>query len=79
MDYRTYIAERHLEPEEREPDCICQSCENWLYGDSAVFISDGRRLCADCFREVLEDLSTSELARLVGADETTAEDLRTCN
>lgn len=70
-----YLPERPLEPREPLPDCVCDECENWFYGDERIYISDGRRLCAECFREELSELSTEELADLVGAEKTTAEEV----
>ena len=62
-------------PKESAPDCVCEECEGWFYGDERIYISDGRRLCPDCFREELSELSTEELADLVGAEKTTAEEV----
>lgn len=71
-----YLPERPLEPPAPPPpDCVCDECENWFYGDETIYISDGRRLCPDCFREELSELSTEELADLVGAEKITAEEV----
>lgn len=71
----TYIPERPLEPPEPKPDFICEECLNWFYGDERVYISDGRCLCEECFREQVESLPTVELAEMLGADITTAEEI----
>ncbi len=61
--------ERHLEPPDYPaPDCICQECDGWFYADDVMYVSNGRRLCPDCFREEIESLPTDELAELIGAD-----------
>ena len=70
-----YLPEQPLEPRDPPPDCVCDECGNWFYGDEQIYISDGRRLCAECFREELSELSTEELADLVGAEKTTAEEV----
>ena len=69
-----YTPEPPLEPPYDPPDCICEGCQGELYGDETIYISDGRYLCEDCFREEIFDLSTRELAALVGAREITAEE-----
>lgn len=72
-----YSIERPLEPPDfPAPDCICQECDGWFYGDDVMYISNGRRLCPDCFREEISDLSTEELAELIGAEVMNAEDAR---
>ena len=70
-----YLPERPLEPREPLPDCVCDECENWFYGDERIYISNGRKLCPECFREELSELSIEELADLVGAEKTTAEEV----
>ena len=70
-----YLPEQPLEPREPLPDCICDECGSWFYGDERIYISDGQRLCPDCFREELSELSIEELADLVGAEKTTAEEM----
>ena len=70
-----YLPEQPLEPRDPLPDCVCDECGNWFYGDERIYISDGRRLGAECFREELSELSTEELADLVGAEKTTAEEV----
>ena len=70
-----YLPEQPLEPRDPLPDCVCDECGNWFYGDERIYISDRRRLCAECFREELSELSTEELADLVGAEKTTAEEV----
>lgn len=70
-----YTPEPPLEPPAPPaPDCVCEGCEGWFYGDERMYISDGRYLCPECFREELHELSTEELAALVGAREITAEE-----
>lgn len=69
-----YLPERSLEPREPLPDCVCDECGNWFYGDERIYISNGRKLCADCFSEEFDKLSTDEKADLVGAEKTTAEE-----
>lgn len=72
-----YSIERPLEPPGfPAPDCICQECDGWFYGDDVMYISNGRRLCPDCFREEINDLPTKELAELIGAEVINAEDAR---
>ena len=72
-----YSIERPLEPPDfPAPDCICQECDGWFYGDDVMYISNGRRLCPDCFREEINDLPTEELAELIGAEVINAEDAR---
>ena len=70
-----YLPERPLEPRDPLPDCVCDECENWFYGDERIYISNGRKLCPECFREELSELSIEELADLVGAEKTTAEEV----
>ena len=70
-----YLPERPLEPRGPLPDCVCDECENWFYGDERIYISNGRKLCPECFREELSELSIEELADLVGAEKTTAEEV----
>lgn len=73
---KIYIPERPLEPPEEKPDFICDECENWYYGDESVFVSNGRRLCADCFRDEIESLSAEELASAFGVAILTAREVR---
>lgn len=70
-----YLPEQPLEPRDPLPDCVCDECGNWFYGDEQIYISNGRKLCAECFREELSELSIEELADLVGAEKTTAEEV----
>lgn len=70
-----YLPEQPLEPREPLPDCVCDECENWFYGDERIYISNGRKLCPECFREELSELSIEELADYVGAEKTTAEEV----
>ena len=70
-----YLPERPLEPRDPLPDCVCDECENWFYGDERIYISNGRKLCPECFREELSELSIEELADYVGAEKTTAEEM----
>ena len=70
-----YLPERSLEPREPLPDCVCDECGNWFYGDEKIYISNGRKLCPECFREELSELSIEELADYVGAEKTTAEEM----
>lgn len=71
-----YLPEQRLEPPRPpEPDCICDECGNWFYGDERIYISNGRKLCPECFREELSELSIEELADYVGAEKTTAEEV----
>ena len=70
-----YLPEQPLEPRDPLPDCVCDECENWFYGDERIYISNGRKLCPECFREELSELSIEELADLVGAEKTTAEEV----
>ena len=70
-----YLPERPLEPRDPLPDCVCDECENWFYGDERIYISNGRKLCPECFREELSELSIEELADYVGAEKTTAEEV----
>ena len=71
-----YLPEQRLEtPAPPPPDCICEECGDWFYGDERIYISNGRKLCPECFREELSELSTEELADLVGAEKTTAEEV----
>ena len=69
-----YLPEQPLEPRDPPPDCVCDECGNWFYGDERIYISNGRKLCPECFREELSELSIEELADLVGAEKTTAEE-----
>ena len=68
-----YLPEQPIEPRDPLPDCVCDECGNWFYGDERIYISDGRRLCPECFREEISGLSTEELADLVRAEKTIAE------
>lgn len=69
--------ERHLEPPDYPaPDCVCGECEGWFYGDDIMYVSNGRQLCPDCFRDEIENLPTEELAELIGASAVHADDLR---
>lgn len=74
-----YLPEQRLEPRDPPPDCVCEECGNWFYGDERMYKSDGRYLCPECYREeTLEELSgwsAEELADLVGAEKRTAEEL----
>ena len=70
-----YLPEQPLEPRDPPPDCVCDECGNWFYGDERIYISNGRKLCHECFREELSELSIEELADLVGAEKTTAEEV----
>ena len=70
-----YLPEQPLEPRDPLPDCVCDECGNWFYGDARIYISNGRKLCPECFREELSELSIEELADLVGAEKTTAEEV----
>ena len=70
-----YLPERPLEPREPLPDCVCDECGSWFYGDERIYISNGRKLCPECFREELSELSIEELADYVGAEKTTAEEV----
>ncbi len=70
-----YLPEQPLEPRDPLPDCVCDECGNWFYGDERIYISNGRKLCPECFREELSELSIEELADLVGAEKTTAEEV----
>ena len=70
-----YLPEQPLEPRDPLPDCVCDECGNWFYGDERIYISNGRKLCPECFREELSELSIEELAGLVGAEKTTAEEV----
>ena len=70
-----YLPEQPLEPRDPLPDCVCDECGNWFYGDERIYVSNGRKLCPECFREELSELSIEELADLVGAEKTTAEEV----
>ena len=70
-----YLPEQPLEPRDPLPDCVCDECGSWFYGDEQIYISNGRKLCPECFREELSELSIEELADLVGAEKTTAEEV----
>lgn len=70
-----YILELPLEPPSPPPDCICEECGNWFYGDERIYISNGRKLCPECFDEEFDELTTDEKADFVGAEKTTAEEL----
>ena len=70
-----YLPEQPLEPRDPPPDCVCDECGNWFYGDERIYISNGRKLCPECFREELSELSIEELADLVGAEKTIAEEV----
>ena len=74
-----YLPEQPLEPRDPLPDCVCDECGNWFYGDERIYISNGRKLCIECFYETiiqeLSDWSPEELADLVGAKKTTAEEV----
>ena len=70
-----YLPEQPIEPRDPLPDCVCDECENWFYGDERIYISNGRKLCPECFREELSELSIEELADYVGAEKTTAEEV----
>ena len=70
-----YLPEQPLEPRDPLPDCVCDECGNWFYGDERIYISNGRKLCPECFREELSELSIEELADYVGAEKTTAEEV----
>ena len=71
-----YLPEQPLEPRDPLPDCVCDECGNWFYGDERIYVSNGRKLCAECFREELSELSIEELADYVGAEKTTAEEVK---
>ena len=70
-----YLPEPPIEPRDPLPDCVCDECGNWFYGDERIYISNGRKLCPEGFREELSELSIEELADLVGAEKTTAEEV----
>ena len=70
-----YLPEQPIEPRDPLPDCVCDECGNWFYGDEKIYISNGRKLCPECFREELSELSIEELADYVGAEKTTAEEV----
>ena len=70
-----YLPEQPIEPRDPPPDCVCDECGNWFYGDERIYISNGRKLCPECFREELSELFIEELADLVGAEKTTAEEV----
>lgn len=72
----SYLPERPIEPPEPKPDCVCDECGNWFYGDEPIFISEGRYLCAECFRDEAESLSTKELAETFGIKTLTALEVR---
>ena len=71
-----YLPEQPIEPRDPPPDCVCDECGSWFYGDERIYISNGRKLCPECFREELSELSIEELADLVGAEKTTAEEVK---
>lgn len=71
-----YLPEQRLEPLTPPPDCVCDECENWFYGDEEMFRFDGRILCGDCLREEITELSIRELAEIVEAERCTAEEIR---
>lgn len=70
-----YLPKQPIEPRDPPPDCVCDECGDWFYGDERIYISNGRKLCPECFREELSELSIEELADLVGAEKTTAEEV----
>ena len=70
-----YLPEQPIEPRDPPPDCVCDECGSWFYGDERIYISNGRKLCPECFREELSELSIEELADYVGAEKTTAEEV----
>lgn len=70
-----YLPERPIEPPTEKPDYVCDKCEAWLYGDEAVYESDGLYLCEECFREEIDGISTAELADMLGVKCHTAEGL----
>lgn len=70
-----YLPEQPLEPRDPPPDCVCDECGSWFYGDERIYVSNGRKLCPECFREELSELSIEELADYVGAEKTTAEEV----
>ena len=71
-----YLPEQRLEPLTPPPDCVCDECENWFYGDEEMYRFDGRILCGDCLREEITMLSIRELAEIVEAERCTAEEIR---
>lgn len=74
---KMFSNERTLEPPEFPPaDCICQGCEGWFYDDDLIFISNGRRLCPDCFREEIENLPLKEIADLIGVETVSAKEVK---
>lgn len=72
----SYLPERPIEPPEPKPDCVCDECGNWFYGDEPIFISEGRFLCAECFRDEIESLSAEEIASAFGVAISTAQEVR---
>lgn len=72
----SYLPERPIEPPEPKPDCVCDECGNWFYGDECVFVSEGRYLCEGCFRDEIESISTEELAWAFGVKILEAREVR---
>lgn len=71
-----YTPEPPLEPPAPPaPDCVCEGCGGWFYGDDVIYISNARLLCPECFRDEINELSIDELAKMIGAEKVTAEEV----
>lgn len=52
----------------------CDGCREEIYEGEKIYLSEGRRLCGDCLKMELDELSLSELAELLGIEEQTVRD-----
>ena len=48
---------------------LCDGCEEPVYEGDRIYYSNGRKLCGDCLRDELDEMSIRELAELLGIEE----------
>ena len=53
-------------PKGPEGGLVCQRCGQAVFPGERVFTSAGQRLCPDCFREEVAELTLEEWADLLG-------------
>lgn len=61
-----YHPEPPIDPPEPYYITDDNGCE--VYAGETIYTFDGRLLCPDCLREVINDLTTDEIAALLQAD-----------
>lgn len=50
--------------QQAEPVVRCSKCKGEVYRDETTFVWDGKEICSDCFKELVEYLMRNDLSGL---------------